>query len=83
VTFLSTDVEDSARLWESDPAAMAEAVKAHDAIVRLTIERHGGHVFATRGNGFRAAFSSVVNAVTAAVKSQPELRGDDAIPRPT
>jgi class 3 adenylate cyclase len=62
VTFLSTDVEDSARLWESDPAAMAEAVKAHDAIVRLTIERHGGHVFATRGNGFRGDGCSQVPA---------------------
>jgi predicted ATPase/class 3 adenylate cyclase/DNA-binding CsgD family transcriptional regulator len=80
VTFLLTDIEDSTRLWEANPAYMAEAVQTHDAIVRSTIERHGGHVFATGGDGFSAAFSSAVGAVTAAVESQRELVGDDAIP---
>ena len=80
VTFLFTDIEDSTRLWESTPADMAAAVQAHDVIVRSAIERHGGHVFATGGDGFCAAFSSAVDAVTAAVESQRELEGDDAIP---
>jgi class 3 adenylate cyclase len=59
---------------------MAEAVRAHDAIVGSVIERHGGHVLATGGDGFSAAFSSAVEAVMAAVESQPELIGDDAVP---
>lgn len=80
VTFLFTDIEDSPRLWESDPAGMARAVQAHDVIVRSTIERHGGHVFATGGDGFSAAFPSAVDAVTAAIESQEELVGDGAIP---
>ncbi len=80
VTFLFTDIEDSTRPWESTPADMAAAVQAHDVIVRSAIERHGGHVFATGGDGFSAAFSSAVDAVTAAVKSQRELGGDEAIP---
>ena len=80
VTFLFTDIEDSTRLWESTPADMAAAVQAHDVIVRSAIERHGGHVFATGGDGFCAAFSSAVDAVTAAIESQRELGGDDAIP---
>ena len=80
VTFLFTDIEDSTRLWESTPADMTAAVQAHDVIVRSAIERHGGHIFATGGDGFCAAFSSAVDAVTAAVESQRELEGDDAIP---
>ncbi|HXY27911.1 MAG TPA: adenylate/guanylate cyclase domain-containing protein, partial [Acidimicrobiales bacterium] len=80
VTFLFTDIEDSTRLWESTPADMAAAVQAHDVIVRSAIERHGGHVFATGGDSFCAAFSSAVDAVTAAVESQLELGGDDVVP---
>jgi class 3 adenylate cyclase len=80
VTFLFTDIEDSTRLWESNPTDMAQAVQAHDAIVRSAIERHGGHVFGTGGDGTSAAFSSAVDAITAAVESQRELVGDDAIP---
>jgi class 3 adenylate cyclase len=80
VTFLFTDIEDSTPLWESNPTDMADAVQAHDAIVRSAIERHGGYVFATGGDGFSAAFSSAVDAVAAAVESQRELVGDDAFP---
>ncbi len=80
VTFLFTDIEDSTRLWESAPVDMATAVQAHDVIVRSAIERHGGYVFATGGDGFCAAFSSAVDAVTAAIESQRELGGDDCHP---
>ena len=80
VTFLFTDIEDSTRLWESTPTDMAAAVQAHDVIVRSAIERHGGHVFATGGDSFCAAFSSAMDAVSAAVESQRELKDDGAIP---
>src|SRR5579859_5279358 len=80
VTFLFTDIEDSTRLWESAPADMTTAVQAHDVIVRSAIERHGGYIFATGGHGFCAAFSSALDAVTTAIESQMELRGDNAIP---
>ena len=46
VTFLFTDIEDSARLWAEGPTDMADGLRAHDAIVRGTIERRGGYVFA-------------------------------------
>ena len=80
VTFLFTDIVDSTRLWESTPTEMAAAVQAHDVIVGSAIERYGGHVFATGADGFCAAFSSAVDAVTAAVESQRDLGVDDAIP---
>ena len=67
VTFLFTDIEESTRLWEEAPTDMADALRVHDAIVRDTIERHGGYVFGTGGDGFCATFSTAVDAVTAAV----------------
>jgi len=79
VTFLFTDIEESARHWGSSPADMAVAVQAHDVIVRSAIERHNGFVFDTARDGFRAAFSSAVDAVWAAVESQRELIDDDDV----
>ncbi|HZC69270.1 MAG TPA: LuxR C-terminal-related transcriptional regulator [Jatrophihabitans sp.] len=80
VTFLFTDIDDSAGLWESMAAEMAAAVQVHDVILRSAIERHSGHVFATEGDGFRVAFSSAVDAVTAAIESQREFGVAEAIP---
>ncbi len=79
VTFLFTDIEDSDRLWEEGPTDMADGLRAHDAIVRGTIERRGGYVFATGGDGFCAAFSTAGEAVAAAIESQEELRDDGAV----
>ena len=78
MTFLFTDIEDSTRRWEEAPTDMADALRVHDAIVRGTIERHGGYVFGTGGDGFCAAFSTAADAATAAIESQEQLR-DDAI----
>jgi adenylate/guanylate cyclase family protein/NB-ARC domain-containing protein len=80
VTFLFSDIANSTRLWEESPAEMAGAVRAHDLIVRGAIERHGGYVFATGGDGFCAAFSTAANAVAAAVESQRELSDSGTAP---
>ncbi len=79
VTFFFTHIADSTRRWEDDPMAMADALRAHDAIVRSTIERHGGYVFDTGGDGMRAAFSTPADAAAAAIESQERLRDDEAI----
>ena len=79
VTFLFTNIADSTRRWEEDPTAMAEALRVHDAIVRSTIERHGGYIFDTGGDGIRAAFSTPAGAAAAAIESQEHLRDDGAI----
>jgi predicted ATPase/DNA-binding NarL/FixJ family response regulator len=81
VTFLFTDMADSTRRWESGPADLADAVRARDAVVRSAVHRHGGHVFATRGDHLAAAFSSAIDAATAAVESQRQLVGDNASAR--
>lgn len=73
VTFLFTAIADSRRRWEEAPTDMAEALRVHDAIVRSTIERNGGYVFGTGGDGMRAAFSTPAEAAAAASESQDAL----------
>ena len=79
VTFLFTDIEDSTRRWDEDPADMADALRVHDAIVRGAIERHGGYVFGTGGDGFCAAFSTAADATAAALEAQEALRDDSTV----
>jgi len=73
VTFLFTDVEGSTSAWEAHPEAMALAIARHDAIVRGTIERSGGYVFSTAGDGFAAAFARPADAISAALEMQRSL----------
>ena len=79
VTLLFTDIEESARLWADVPADTADAVHAHDAIVRDAIERHGGYLLATGDDSFRAAFSTAANAAAAAIDAQRQLTEDGRI----
>src|SRR6185369_4084038 len=79
VTFLFTDIADSTRLWDEAPADMADALRVHDAIVRGTIERHGGYVFGVGGDGFCAAFSTADEAAAAAIESQEQLRDETTV----
>jgi predicted ATPase/class 3 adenylate cyclase/DNA-binding CsgD family transcriptional regulator len=73
VTFLFSDIEDSTQRWEDAPAEVAPALETPNSIVRSTIEKHGGFVFATRGDGFAAAFSTAGDAVDGAVEIQQKL----------
>jgi predicted ATPase/class 3 adenylate cyclase/Tfp pilus assembly protein PilF len=70
VTFLFTDVEGSTRLWETSPERMGPALARHDALMREAIQRHGGSVFATAGDGFGAAFAAAGDALSAALDAQ-------------
>jgi class 3 adenylate cyclase len=70
VTFLFTDIKGSTRLWETAGAAMRDALEQHDAVVRDAIVKHDGHVFATGGDRFAAAFH---RAAAAAVNAQAAL----------
>jgi predicted ATPase/DNA-binding CsgD family transcriptional regulator len=79
VTFLLTGIQDALRRWDEAPAEMAAAQRVHDAIVRETIEGHGGHLFATDGDGCCAAFATAASAAGAAVEVQRKLRADATI----
>jgi predicted ATPase/class 3 adenylate cyclase len=75
VTFLLTDIEGSTRLWETVPDAMEVALELHNRLVTDEIERHGGVVVTSRGEGdsFFAVFPSAVSAVEAAGACQLRL----------
>ena len=69
VTFLFTDIEGSTRLWERDRAAMTRAARRHDAILDAAITNHHGVLFKHVGDAVQAAFSTPLDAVSAAVDS--------------
>jgi len=50
-TFLFTDIEGSARLWEQAPERMRAALERHDALVRAAVESHGGVLVKSTGDG--------------------------------
>ena len=77
VTFLFTDLEGSTRLLEAHPTAYREAVARHHALLRGTVEAHGGAVFETVGDAVYAAFASPTAAVAAAVAGQRALQAED------
>src|SRR5438552_16907276 len=73
VTLLFTDIEGSTALWERDEAGMSQALALHDALARSTVERHGGDVVKTTGDGILAAFDDTGAALTATVELQRAL----------
>jgi len=52
---------------------MAEALSAHDALLRRVIEHNDGCVFGTAGDGFHAAFHTAGSALAAAHQAQLAL----------
>jgi predicted ATPase/class 3 adenylate cyclase len=73
VTFLFTDVEGSTRLWETQHAAMQQALADHDAILREAIEANQGCLVKTTGDGAHAAFAIAADAIAACVAAQRAL----------
>jgi class 3 adenylate cyclase len=77
VTFLFTDIEDSTRLWEDHPAAMAEALARHDEILTSEVKSRGGWIFSWGGDGLvAAAFQRAGNALDAAIDAQRQIRNE-------
>lgn len=72
-TFMFTDIEGSTLLWDTYPEQMGRALQRHDEMVRDSIDRAGGRVFATGGDGFGAIFTSAADAVAAALDLQRRL----------
>ena len=78
VTFLLTDVAGSVSLWERASAAMAASIARHDEIAREIVDRNGGMLRKTRGEG-DSTFSVFVgpsDAVKAALEFQLALNAE-------
>ncbi|HYL26428.1 MAG TPA: adenylate/guanylate cyclase domain-containing protein, partial [Candidatus Nitrosotalea sp.] len=76
-TFALTDIEGGAARWARDRAAMQEAMRRHDAILRGAIESRGGRVFKTIGDAFYAIFERTEDAVAALLAAQKSLVAED------
>jgi predicted ATPase/class 3 adenylate cyclase len=74
VTFLFTDIEGSTRLWETQHAAMQQALAHHDEIMRDAIEANDGHLVKTTGDGAHAAFAIAADAIAACFAAQRALQ---------
>ncbi len=72
VTFLLTDVEGSTRRWDQNPAAMRQAMAAHDAIIGSLVGEHGGTQVESgrEGDSVLAVFTRASDAVASAVAMQ-------------
>ncbi len=73
VTFLFTDIEGSTQLWAQRPNDMRLALERHDSVLRAILAERSGHVFATAGDSFAAAFQQPADAVGAAIAIQQAL----------
>ncbi|MFN8475838.1 MAG: tetratricopeptide repeat protein [Anaerolineae bacterium] len=73
VTFLFTEIDGIAQLWEQHPEAMKVAVPQHDDILRNAVEAHAGYVVKTTGVGLLAAFGVAENALAAALMAEHAL----------
>jgi adenylate cyclase len=71
VAFLFSDIEGSTELNERlGDRDWIKVLTVHDRLVRKAVERHGGHVVKTQGDGFMVAFGSAADAVATAVAVQ-------------
>nr|MBP7692747.1 adenylate/guanylate cyclase domain-containing protein [Anaerolineales bacterium] len=76
VTFLFTDIEGSASLWEREPEAMRAALARHDAIFKTAIAGHAGVLYKHIGDAVQAAFPLPASAVLAALAAQRALAAE-------
>jgi predicted ATPase/class 3 adenylate cyclase/DNA-binding CsgD family transcriptional regulator len=73
--FLFSDIEGSTALWSAGTAAMSEALRAHDELVREATAAGSGIIVKHTGDGFIARFESPNEAIEAAVEVQRALPG--------
>src|SRR5512134_1187519 len=76
---VAADVCGYSRLMGADEAGTVAILRAHRTeLINPAIERNGGRVVKTTGDGLLAEFASVVNAVQCAVEIQRGMSGRNA-----
>jgi predicted ATPase/class 3 adenylate cyclase len=82
VTFLFTDIEGSTKLAQQYPEVLPGLMARHNEILTQSIQAHEGHVYEVAGDSFCAAFSSAIDAVSAALEAQQSLHNETWSPAP-
>ena len=67
---LAADIAGYSRLMGQDEPATVRDLKGHQAVVLPLVDRHGGRIIDTAGDGILAEFPSVVGATRCAVEIQ-------------
>jgi class 3 adenylate cyclase len=73
VTMVFTDVQGSTSLWEANPKAMEQALRLHDATIRLNLAKHDGYEVTTEGDAFQVVFHDAFDAVGFCLDVQRDL----------
>ncbi|MFB2563733.1 adenylate/guanylate cyclase domain-containing protein [Rhizobium sp. IMFF44] len=81
-TIFCADVQDYTRLMGKDEEGTLSTLRRYRDAMKRLIEAHGGRVINTWGDGVFAEFPSVVEAVRAAIDTQNELAGYNAMTDP-
>ena len=74
-TILAADAEGYSRAMGTDELGTLAALRSAREVFASLIERHGGRIVNTAGDGLIAEFPSVVEAVQCAIEVQRELAG--------
>ncbi len=75
VTVFFSDIESSTAInAEMGDESWVRLLIAHDTLVRAHVERRGGHIVKSQGDGFMIVFTSPVDAVKAGLGVQRALR---------
>jgi class 3 adenylate cyclase len=75
VTLVFTDIQGSTRVWEAEQDVARHSLRAHDAVMRASLHRHGGYEVKTEGDSFMVAFTHPVRALQFCLEVQRELQG--------
>jgi adenylate cyclase len=75
---LAADIAGYSRLMGQDEAATVRDLKGHQATILPLVERYGGHIVDTAGDGILAEFPSVVAATECAVEIQTVMAARNA-----
>ena len=74
VTIFFSDIEDSTALNEDlGDRGWLKVLEAHDRIVRKQVERNGGYIVKSQGDGFMVAFAAAAEALRSAIGIQRSL----------
>jgi serine/threonine protein kinase len=68
-----TDIQGSTRIWESDEDVARHSLRAHDAVMRSSLNRFGGYEVKTEGDAFMIAFNNSTRAIRFCVDVQRRL----------
>ena len=74
VTFLFTDIEGSTQLAQAHPDGWESMRERHHTLLRSHCEKRRGYVFQIVGDAFCVAFSTALDALTAAIDAQRSLQ---------